>query len=145
MYKKIQRLRPPYRIINPLGFWISVAFVPFNLFLGIYLLNIPLHSLELPLLQTFGWGIIYVIIGLWLALALKKDKLKLIRWAMLAGLFIKIYFMSILFLLAIDDGFLHDLYILDLWGLVALVQALVIIFFVPREVIYNDRNRSFNQ
>lgn len=130
-------IRPPYKIINPLSFWLSVIFVPFNFVLAIYLFYIPLTSLgSLKWVDTTTWSYIFFLIGAWLAYALFKENLRQIRLAMLAGLIAKLFWMYVLLLVANGGGWLKNLYVLDLWAFAATTQALIIIYFVPLE--YRD-------
>lgn len=136
----IPTLTPPFKMFNPLGYWISMAFVPFNLLLGLYLYT-QNPGVNLPILHAWGWATVYVIIGLWLFIALKINNLKAIRHAMITGLFAKAYFMYLLLYLGWQNGFLATLSIIDLWGMVAVTQALVVVYFTPQELDDNGRHR----
>lgn len=124
-------LPPTYRALSPIGFFISWAFIPFNVVLAYYLYaqksGIPLVLFPLKI-----WAFLFMVVAVYLLIGLMRNNLKHIRWAMILGVIFKTYWAWALLIYAIRDGFVHDLYLLDLWFLVAFVQALVAIYIPPR-------------
>lgn len=124
--------KPQYRKLSPIGYWISWLLVPFNLILSYYLW---LHPFE-PLHWVWGgldvWPIAFMLLSLYLVWALLRNDMKRIRYAMMAGVFLKGIWAWTLVVIDINIGFTVGLYLLDLWFFVLLTQMVVAIFTPPR-------------
>ena len=131
---------PPYRILDPIGFYISWAFVFFNAILGIYMwLN---RSIAAPLffIRFDFWAFVFILLAIYLFVALIKNSYSHIRLAMLLALVVKAFWTYALIVLANRSGFARNLYLLDMWLMITTAQALVVIFYPPR-IKYGPDNK----
>lgn len=123
---------PSYRVLSPIGYWVCWAFVPFNIILAVYLFSQRDTSMPAIIFSFEFWAFLFMLISGYLFMALIRNDIKHIRTAMILGVIFKTYWAWALFLLAIHQGFARNLYLLDLWFMVAFVQAVVAIYVPPR-------------
>lgn len=117
--------------LNP---WIHntlIGFGVFNIAIGITLFFwyplVPLTIIS-PLIRQSIWATIFLLSGLVTLFGLLTNKFRLLRTMMIIGLFIKgLWEIGLLF--RIRNG--GTIYLAELWGMIAYLQLLGVIYFRP--------------
>lgn len=120
---------------SPLAFVISWLFVPFNVVIALYLWaqhqkGIMIFNVS-PFLGT--WSVIFLVLAGWLLYGLISERHALTRAAMIGGLFAKAFWAYVLLYYSVSTGFINNLAVLDMWAMIALVQAATVIWFLPQK------------
>lgn len=142
--RAIKAIRPPLSEVDPKSFYISWAYVAFNIAIGVYFLYTPTSKIRVPvvttLLNNYFWGMTFIVLAIWLLVALLTNNWHSIRRAMVAGLFVKLFWAYALIALAIQIGFVKTLASMAMWFFIATIQAITVIHFLPRDVIRVKNN-----
>lgn len=137
--KDIVKIRPSLFAVDPKTYLISWAFAVFNLIMCIFLFNTPGETLRVPtitgLVNTALWGGVFLGLSITLTIGLLFNKWAVIRGSMIAGLFIKAFWAYALVVVAIQQGWIRILASLGMWAVIAAVQAIVVIYFMPKDVV----------
>lgn len=109
------------------------GFGVFNLAIGITLFFwhpvIPFTVIS-PIIKQTVWAGIFLASGLFMFFGLLTNRLKLLRYLMIFGLFIKMAW-EIGLLIRIRDG--GTAFLVELWGMIAYLQLLGVIYFNPED------------
>lgn len=123
--KKIRQARPKLSLVSPLVYSICWGFVVTNLFIA--------HSLlisdTLFILDPRIWGLIFLILSAGVAWGLVRNEWSWIKRFMTAGLFVKATWTIYLIMVTISVPSTSG--VLGVWLLLAWVQSMSIIHFVP--------------
>lgn len=143
----MRELRPPLRSIDAKSFWSSWVYVFLNTSVGIFLFNYNanLHYVITNQSLTFkAWGSLFLVLAAYLAVSLLRNDWRQIRFAMMAGFCLKMFWAVALIFTALDVGLLRVLASMAMWLSLASIQAIVIIYFVPKELVGAKTNgKSF--
>lgn len=124
--------RPRYRKLSPIGYWVSWLFVPFNLVLAYYLFRVPFEPLHWTAWGIHIWPVFFTGLAIMLSYAMLKNDMRKVRMCMMLGVLAKAIWAWILFVLALQVGFVESLYLLDFWFFILIIQMVVAIFTPPR-------------
>lgn len=117
--------------LNPWIHHTLLGFGIFNLGIGItlffYYPRIPFTVISSTIPQPL-WAIIFLVSGLVMFWGLLTHHYKLLRWLMVFGLFVKLMWeMGLIFRLS-EGG---AIFAVELWGMIAYMQLLGVIYFNP--------------
>lgn len=119
--------------LNPWIHHTLVGFGVFNLAIGLTLFfwypKIPLTVVS-PTIPQDAWGIVFLLSGLIMFLGLFRNDYRLLRYMMVFGLFLKLMW-EIGLLFRIREG--GALFLVELWGMIAYLQLLGVIYFNPEK------------
>lgn len=123
--------------LNPWIHHTLVGFGVFNLLIGTTLLfwypKVPLSIVSSIIPQSL-WASVFILSGLTMLYGLYTHNLRLLRYLMVFGLFLKLMWeIGLLFRLGSSGGILS----VELWGMIAYLQLLGVIYFSPRQ--YHER------
>lgn len=117
--------------LNPWIHHTLLGFAVFNVGIGLTLFfwypRIPLTVVS-PTIPQSAWGIVFLISGLVMLFGLFRNSLRLLRFMMILGLFVKIMW-EIGLLFRIREG--GALFLVELWAMIAYLQFLGVIYFSP--------------
>ena len=138
--KKILQARPSLKKILPVVFWQTAVFSALNIALaaGIFLWKPTIFPLVAPnLFWLHIWAVLFATIGILLAHGLLAKHWEMLRAYMCVGLLYKLLWSVALFFRIKDGGtFLVAVLFVGL----ALLQAVVIIFYLPPDEAIEDAN-----
>src|SRR5579872_4583907 len=117
--------------LNPWIHHTLVGFGVFNSLLGVTLFfwypRVPFDIIS-PLIPQALWATVFVLTGLLMLYGLYIRSLRLLRDMMIFGLFIKFMWeIGLLFRLDKNGGILS----VELWGMIAYLQLLAVVYFAP--------------
>ncbi|MFA5172581.1 MAG: hypothetical protein WC426_13550 [Sulfuriferula sp.] len=143
--QQIKELRPGLRQVAPLTWSIILGFGILNLVLGASLMYYPLGkpvAIITPYTPLALYGLIFVVLGVFMLLNLYKNNWKWLRRLLIIGVLIKSVWLFALVLRLFDGG---NAIILALWLFLTHVQAMTYIHFIPASKgvgndISGDRN-----
>lgn len=134
-FHDLQKARPNLRLISPLRFWLVVGFIIFNSTIAHILWIQPAEQGRLAIYNEIFthkfYAVVFVILALSLLMGLLFNSWKLIKKAMLAGLFVKALFAYALVQLGIQYGFTTIEGTTALWLMIMWVQFWLYIDFEP--------------
>lgn len=142
--KQLNNARPDLKIVSPMVYKLTWAFVPMNLLIGLSIIvqktvaQPPLITQAMP--NSF-WAVSFVGIALALAYALKNNDWKLIKSTMTFALFIKVVWGIALLIQVVRTGG-DSLGVLAVWLFIAYVQANCLIHFLPPTGVVSDASRN---
>lgn len=123
---------PKLRLIAPQSFWFSVIFGTFNTIIGLGLITTTFLGklIIVGVIPIKLWGVIFIVHGLALLLAIVVNNWKLSRALHLVGVAIK----TAWWLELISESFsgVGFPFILFVWTTLLLLQSVVYLYFYPR-------------
>lgn len=136
--KRLSNIQPKLKLVDPKSFYISWTFAGLNFCLGIYFINEQI-TLRQDFLTGAGithtmWGAMFLLLGGLISLSLVRNNWKWIRRIMMAAFFVKLFWAVILFFVGMDEGFMKILASFAMWFSLASIQAVVMIYFIPKDV-----------
>ncbi len=132
----IRKARPNYRLVNPTGFWIMLGFVFLNVCLAVAIAAVPDVS-DLAVYKVFPQDVMAALFGLiaiLMALSIAMNAWRFMRLTLGLGLFIKVFYGYSLIELGFRTTFVGILGVTSLWLFVAMVQFLLVVYFLPTNI-----------
>lgn len=132
--QQIRQARPKLRLVSPLAASIVVGFGIMNIVLGFGLATQRVRTVDLMVINeimTYGvWGVVFMAVGLISLIAYARNNWKVMRIMLVFGVFLKLWWLAAL-TLRLVAGHYDNILFICLWGMLAFVQIVTYIHFMP--------------
>lgn len=133
IHQSAHSLRPRLSTISPLVHWISTGFMWLNIWLAFIIWTTPQAKLIIynhGTTQQF-WSVVFVLLAAGVLYGILSNRWRVVRYSLVAGLFVKAVFLYALIVLAAQTSFDSVEGSLALWLFLVWVQIGAVMFFLP--------------
>lgn len=132
--QQIRQARPKLKDVSPLAAAIVVGFGIMNIVLGLGLITSRVRTVDLMIINQFTtyevWGVIFAAVGLASLIGFAVNSWKTMRVMLVIGVFLKMWWLAAL-AIRLFAGHYDNILFLSLWGMLAFVQVMTYIHFIP--------------
>lgn len=143
MDKEIRNIRPKLSAVSPLVHWIAIGFAALNLWLAQIIWTAPAPRLVIynRLFTQEFWACVFIALACGIIYGILANRWNMIRYSLIAGLFVKAIFLYALFALALQIGIQAIEGTVALWLFLVWVQIGAVIFFLPKVLVEGGDDR----